>query len=87
MPLLQVSVHYTFVTVHPLSTIPGCNRLQTDENGQFNISEQELFSEKELSPWLVHSSGTLFHKTLHTLQIDKLLNVLLRHYFKLAYDC
>ena len=47
----------------------------------------ELFSVKELSPWLVHASGTLFHNTLQISQTEELLNELLRDYFKLAYDC
>ena len=40
---------------------------------------QEQFSVEELSPWLVHVSGTLFHKTLEISQTEKLLNELLRH--------
>ena len=39
----------------------------------------ELFSVKELSPWLVHANGTLFHKTLQTLQTEMLLNEILGH--------
>ena len=40
---------------------------------------QELFLVKELSPWLVYTSGTLFNKTLQTSQTKKLLNELLGH--------
>ena len=73
--------------VHPLPTLSGRNRLRAAASGQFNISRTITVFGERASTWLVHASGKLFHKTLQTSQTEKLLDELLRHYFKLAYGC
>ena len=79
-PLWLVNARNTFVILcilcqHYLDGI-GFEQLPGDSS---TSPVQELFSVKELSLWLVNASGTLFHKTLQTSQIEKLLNELLRH--------
>ena len=65
--------------VHPLSTLPGRNRLRAAASGQFNIPRaRTVFSERAFS-MAGHASGTLFHKTLQTPQTETLLNEFLRH--------
>ena len=59
--------------VHPLSTLSGRNRPRAHASS--TSPGQELLSVKELFPWLVHASETLFHKTLQTSQTEKLLTL------------
>ena len=68
-PLWPVSARNTFVTLSILCQhyLGGTGASSCCEWPRRSTSqEKELFSGKELSPWPVKASGTLFHKTLQT---------------------
>ena len=74
--------------VHPLSTLPGRNRLRADASGQFDIPRtRTVFGERAFSVAGPREWNTLPQDITDITNREAFKRALKTYYFKLAYDC
>ena len=74
--------------VHPLSTLPGRNRLRVAASGQFDIPRtRTVLSERACSVASSREWNTLSQKITYITNCEAFKRAPKRYYFKLGYDC
>ena len=74
--------------VHPLSTLPGQNRLRAAASGQFDINRtRTIFGERAFSVAGQREWNTLSQDITDITNEELFKEAIKTYYFKLAYDC